>query len=509
VAEPPVEPFGDDPEAALRATRERFITEFPTRCESFARLLDHAPAAPPAAERESARHLAHRMAGLAGMIGLPAVTSRARELEELLSPEAADLGGAATALDRLREAFAEDLRRPVPSWAVAAPTEGGAPRVLLVEDDPEQRMLLGAGLRQAGYPVTEVARGDEAVGAIRVTRPQLVLLDVDLPGLDGLQICRLLRTDPELHDTPIIFLTGRSSPADRVAGLAIGGDDYLLKPVDLPELRLRIGLVLRRRAAPLPLATGVLAYDAFLQAAGEQLARSSAALALVRLPQDHAAEVATTLAEEVRRRDLVGRYDERHALVLLLEATAAEAAQQLTSLADTLERRGMTIVSGVAGGTRGAAFRALLEQSDEALAAARFQRKSVALYGERSEAAAAAPLTVLVVDDDPDVARVLDSRLRAAGYRTVLAFDGQQALDAMAASPPDVVLLDLMLPRLTGFEVLAAMKQTGARRPKTVVVSARGREADVTRAFELGADDYVTKPFGPEELLARLARLLR
>jgi DNA-binding response OmpR family regulator len=66
-----------------------------------------------------------------------------------------------------------------------------------------------------------------------------------------------------------------------------------------------------------------------------------------------------------------------------------------------------------------------------------------------------------------------------------------------------------MLPRFTGFEVLSALKKQGGPKPPIVVISARGREEDVTRAFDLGADDYITKPFGPEELLARVARLLR
>jgi DNA-binding response OmpR family regulator len=72
-----------------------------------------------------------------------------------------------------------------------------------------------------------------------------------------------------------------------------------------------------------------------------------------------------------------------------------------------------------------------------------------------------------------------------------------------------VLLLDLMMPRLTGFDVLTALKQRTGRKPAVVVISARGREADITRAFDLGAEEYLTKPFGPQELLARLSRHVR
>jgi DNA-binding response OmpR family regulator len=78
------------------------------------------------------------------------------------------------------------------------------------------------------------------------------------------------------------------------------------------------------------------------------------------------------------------------------------------------------------------------------------------------------------------------------------------------AHSPDVLVLDLMMPKLSGFDVLTQLGQTpDAPRPKIIVLSGRGREPDVVRAFELGADDYMTKPFNPQELMARIARLLK
>ena len=99
-------------------------------------------------------------------------------------------------------------------------------------------------------------------------------------------------------------------------------------------------------------------------------------------------------------------------------------------------------------------------------------------------------------------------QLRAAGYTTVVAADGSEALRAIDAHHPDLVIVDMMMPRMTGFDVLSALRHQPAR-PRVIVLSARGREQDVTRAFALGADDYVTKPFSPQELLARMERLLR
>jgi len=117
--------------------------------------------------------------------------------------------------------------------------------------------------------------------------------------------------------------------------------------------------------------------------------------------------------------------------------------------------------------------------------------------------------TVLIAEDDPDVTRVVDAELRAAGYLTVFAFDGEQTLAAIREQAPDVVVLDLMMPKLGGFEVLTQLRDGPPPRPRVIVLSARAREEDLSRGFSLGADDYLTKPFDPHELTARIARLLK
>ena len=116
---------------------------------------------------------------------------------------------------------------------------------------------------------------------------------------------------------------------------------------------------------------------------------------------------------------------------------------------------------------------------------------------------------MLVADDDPDVVRIVDSHLAAGGYRRMLTFDGSRTLEEARAQRPDVLVLDLMMPRMTGFDVLAGIRNIEGKRPRVIVLSARGREEDVLRAFSLGADDFMTKPFNPQELLARVSRLVR
>jgi two-component system KDP operon response regulator KdpE len=114
---------------------------------------------------------------------------------------------------------------------------------------------------------------------------------------------------------------------------------------------------------------------------------------------------------------------------------------------------------------------------------------------------------ILVVDDEPNIIGTLAPLLRARGYDVSSAMTGRAALEAVEREPPDLVVLDLGLPDMDGVDVCAAVRQSSA--VPILVLSARGAEADKVRALDAGADDYVTKPFGTDELLARVRASLR
>lgn len=121
--------------------------------------------------------------------------------------------------------------------------------ILLVEDEPDIRALLAYNLRQEGYAVLEADSGIAALDAAR-SRPDCILLDVMLPGIDGYEVARRLKAAPETSNVPIMFLTARSAESDEVAGLEIGAEDFLVKPVRIPTLLARLRAVFRRRQAP-------------------------------------------------------------------------------------------------------------------------------------------------------------------------------------------------------------------------------------------------------------------
>jgi phosphate regulon transcriptional regulator PhoB len=139
-----------------------------------------------------------------------------------------------------------------------------AGRVLIVEDEPDIRDLIAFHLERAGYQPRAVRTGPEALREVRAGPPDLVLLDLMLPELDGLEVCRRIRQDPKTAAVPIIMLTARGEEVDRVLGLELGADDYVGKPFSPKELLARVRAVLRR-ARPgtesLPLTVGSLTVD--------------------------------------------------------------------------------------------------------------------------------------------------------------------------------------------------------------------------------------------------------
>lgn len=368
-------------EDILDDTRQRFVATFAAQCDSIRILIDQVAQYGPNGPAATLTDVVHRLSGLAGTIGFPTISARASELEDLVAGAAHrtfDAPRAGDVVDALQEAFTVDLATPHAWVAPASPTAQGA-KILVAEDEADQRAIVTTCLEGAGYVPIAVVSGDLVVGTAHAEKPALILLDIAMPRLDGYSACRLLKADPALADIPVIFMTTGANLDDRLAGLALGADDFLHKPVDMRELVLRIQLLLKRS-----------------------------------------------------------------------------------------HPRARTV-----------------------------------------DAPVPATLTVVVAEDDPYVTRIVDVQLRAAGYRSILAVDGDQALAAVREHGAQVLVLDLMMPKVNGFDVLARLRKASTLWPRILVLSGRGREQDVARAFEQGADDYVTKPFNPQELMARIARLLQ
>ena len=137
-------------------------------------------------------------------------------------------------------------------------------RVLVVEDDPDIAELVSRYLDKAGFTTSRVSSGRDALDAVRARAPDLVVLDVMLPHVDGFEVCRLLRADRKTAAIPIIMLTARAEESDRIVGLELGADDYLAKPFSPNELVARVRALLRRVQRPDAEASKPLVYGSIV-----------------------------------------------------------------------------------------------------------------------------------------------------------------------------------------------------------------------------------------------------
>ncbi len=505
-------PSGDeDPADALRIARARFLSQFAERCDSIALLIDRVEQLGSSGPSRALRQMAHRMAGLAGMVGMPRVGEAARRLEEIVAaiPDRGfDRDGARRAARGLPHALEEDGAAPLPGWA-DVPGDGPA-RVLVLEHDRDHQQLIAAHLRGAGHHVLVCTDGADAVSTARIERPSLILLDVELPGAPRATLCRLLRADADLSAVPLLARLPTSVPRDEV-GLALGPSDFLGVPIDPGELALRADVLLRRAKAPRgQSAPGVLGYEAFLLAARDELARTRGVIAIVRTAAAYLGATLDVLLRDVRRRDLVGRYDARHIVLCLADMTADAALRRLHGVANALERAGMPgMFAGVtATAAPGGAVEPLLAEADIALASGWSESRGIGMGRRAEDTAQSAGCTgaSIVLAGRPEVVRDLDAPLRQAGYHPHPLDTGRLAATAANAGA-DLVVLDA---GTHDRDDALGLRLAAAPRPLRVLCACRTGDArDVARAIAVEADDYVTLPVDATDLRARVVRLLR
>jgi DNA-binding response OmpR family regulator len=362
--------------------------------------------------------------------------------------------------------------------------------------------------------VTGVARGDEVLAAVKRHKPSILLLDVQLPGLDGYAVCRQIKTDPALSSVAVVFLTAAVFSDERMTGLLLGADDYVEKPVDLPDLALRVALVADRRAAspgdaPV-LAAGELSYPDFVVRMTAALQQSGGALVLIRVPARMGTRVAAWLSGELRSDDLLGRYREEVRMLFLPGYLSQSAAHYVADLVSRLGRTGLVVHAGFGVAERPGerTLGALLQDADARLAASAAARPAQAASGDAVPEQEVRRTSVLIADDDPLVRSLAERPLVRAGFLCREAVDGQHALEQVHAECPDVLVLHLSMPRLDGLQVLEVLRRERHTDLRVIVISSSRQADDVKKAISLGARDYIVKPFNPLTLLTRVRQVL-
>jgi len=415
---------------------------------------------------------------------------------------------------------------------------GGRPhaRILVVIDERDVSHLVSSLLGAEGAEVRAVPTAAQAWGHLGEGGVDLVVMDLVLPDTDGRKFLMRLRERSDTAAIPVVMLSARDDSAIKSECFALGAEGFFSKPVDAEGLVSLVGALVRKsHGAPVreqgedPV-TGHLSRAGFLETMTGLPHETSVALVLIELDDFEEmglrigwssvervlGEAGSAFAGAIPAGASLARWEGAE-FILLLEGASPEAARQageslLASArahpwAEGNAGRPVTASVGVASGRAGDFLDGLLETARYRLFRAR------AAGGDRVEWERATgqvdPIHVLVAEDDPGTAMLLRARLEREGFELSIHENGSEALRAIQARRPDLVLLDVRMPGMDGFDVLSTLRADPERQDVPVImITALGRESDLVRGFELGADDYMVKPFSPTELLARIHRLL-
>jgi DNA-binding response OmpR family regulator len=403
--------------------------------------------------------------------------------------------------------------------------------ILIVEDEPTSALLARGALEGPGRTIQVVRTGERARAALADHPVDLVVLDLILPDTDGRHLLMELSRELDASRTSVVVLTVSGTPTTRAECFAYGASACLDKPLDPTELSRVVADLLRRGRPGDQRSTSTLELpdrgqmrESFLRMQAERAA-SEGPLVLAIVETDPSGRgwdeegnrplelrelhgrVARAIQEGLGLGDALGRWGVSEFVVLFSGRDPEACVRVLERAQVRVERGARSFVAGVTEIADGAQFEDAVTWASRLVSEARMTDDAAILHTTLSKTRA--PF-VLVVEDDPITASLLRHRFERSGFDVELHDDGLRGLDAIRRTLPDLLILDIRLPGMDGFEILSRMKEEGmTENVRTIVLTGLGREADVTRAFSLGADDYLVKPFSPVELTARALRLVR
>ncbi|MDJ0720898.1 MAG: response regulator [Desulfobacterales bacterium] len=406
--------------------------------------------------------------------------------------------------------------------------------VLVIEDNEKNMKLVRLLLHMGSYRVMEAVNAEEGLALARQAPPDLILMDIQLPGMDGLQATTMIKADPQLSAIPVVALTSYAMEGDKARALSAGCDGYITKPIDTESFIdviatfIRPGAVekrdLRQERKPntvrilvvdddpknVKLMCGLLARDGYELNTTED---GPAALAQVEAHPPDVILLDVMMpgmdGYEVTRRLKAGR--DTQAIPIILITALDSPADRARGLEAGAEEFLTKPVNPVEIEARIQSMLKLKRYRDQLAIRARSEQQ----VGPEEPAPEPAEEdgrvhNILIVEDDAKDLKLLQNHLVAPYYAIDVVRNGSDAIEIISRKRFDLVLLDILLPGMDGFEICRRIKQTDeAKDTQVVLITCLSDIENKIRGVELGADDYLIKPIDPRELQARVTVLLK
>ena len=390
-------------------------------------------------------------------------------------------------------------------------------KILIIDDDQEIRVMLQKILSTAGYSVYEAEDGETGLQLVALEQPDLILLDINMPNLNGIEICRKLRSDPK-NNFAIIMLTAVEDK--EVEGLESGADDYIVKPFQKKVLlaRIKSGLAVaeRRKDAFLDPLTNVFnrrTFNNFLLQEEERALRYGRPLSVIITDIDnfkvvndaygHDAgddvliEVAAILRQNCRRSDLLARIGGEEFVILLPETNAEDAVACAEKARRRIEEHTFQHVDKVTASFGIAEARkndpeGLLKRADTAMYESKKNgRNRVSV--DVPLAVKERPVSLLVIDDDEAIRDLIRIKMVYRGYDVHVAENGDAAFRILQEHEIDLVLIDQEMPGRDGMSTYLAIKNEWPKLP-TIMITAHGSRHLIKSFLVSGGRDFIEKP---------------
>jgi two-component system cell cycle response regulator len=476
---------------------------------------------------ESARRIAHTLRGTGTTYGFPEISETAAAVEDSTRE---DFEGA---LDRLLVAIQD---------ACAITEQEDRAGILLIDDDPFITDLLRTVLESTNREILVAATAREAEAILEEKKVSLILLDLVLPDTDGRNFLVRLKERPATASVPVIILSAKLGAQPKTECFALGADAYYEKPFEIETICAAVSAWLFRTEGNLRESrrdnlTGLPNRAAFREAfarsvslAGRRNETVSAAILdldrfkYINDTYGHACgdevlrHASSLLGGALRKSDLLARWGGEEFVALFPNTSLQGAKNAVRKALEALSSHVFTASGGrlfhvtfSAGATEVASSWTVDEaiaEADRYLYLAKAQGRNCVLAS--GDEPSHQPRSILLADADETVSAIIKARLGREGFGIKQVSGAGSALEAAATGAYSLCILDVKSGAADGLELLKSLRaHPAASHLPILLLTSLGREKDIARGFQLGADDYLVKPFSPLDLLARVRNLLR